>query len=461
MYGILLIMILYNLFHLIILKDSLFLFYMFSIIGFMFHFFTKDGLGFQYVWFNHPEVQDQVYNFSVCFAMVNQLLFTWKFFEKQLENSWYKNILWVLIVARMAYLIYVITVKSDSNLFLMADLPLILFMCFISILNIQISEIRTFFFPMGSILFLTGYVFTTLFELGVVHFDHSLWVVYAYNFGLLAQIIAFWGCISFRERNLLIAKESMDFELKIKNTELKLLEMHQVELENAVNAATKSLEKKNAIIKTTSKNLETFVYKTYHNLRGPLRTIMGLYNLSKTTKDPELIKELFFHFNKSITDVDKELLVISKVADINIHEIKLENVDLYGIVQKTFGEVPIQLDPEDPSHFNTEGDIWLLEEGIIHIKEIYEKLKTDKISPPELSLRIENDAFVFTILFKSATMKDFDVNNFFTPFNKNMSYFYNLHFEPFLCQAIMDKIKGKIQMQKMGDDKIMITVSSK
>lgn len=461
MYGMLIIMILYNLFHLIILKDSLFFFYMNSIIGFLFHFLTKDGLGFQYVWFNYPDAQDHIYNFSVCFAMVNQLLFTWKFFEKQFFNKVYNILLWVLIFERIAYLLFVILSKSDSNLFLMADLPLLIFISWISSKNIQLSEVRTFFFPIGSLLFLTGYVFTSLFELGLVQFNHSLWIVYAYNLGLLAQIIAFWGCISFRERSLLLSKKNMDFELMIKNSELKLMEMHKIELENAITNTTKSLEKKNEIIKTTSKNMETFVYKTYHNLRGPLRTIMGLYNLSKTTDDPNLIKELFFHFNKSITDVDKELLVISKVADINIHEIKIEQVDLYEIVKKAFGDFPIQLYPNDPTQFKTDGDVWLLEEGIMHLKEIYEKLTTDKVEAPELFISLENEVYIFNIKFKSTTMKNFDVNNFFTPFNKNISYFYNLHFEPFLCQAIMDKIKGKIQMQKVEEDKIMITIYSK
>lgn len=94
--------------------------------------------------------------------------------------------------------------------------------------------------------------------------------------------------------------------LAVANAEVKRINDN---LENLVARKTKSLRRVN-------KELDTFLYRSSHNLKRPLTTIIGLANVAKLTMDEESY-ELFAKTEKTANDMDKLLQKLLMVSQIN------------------------------------------------------------------------------------------------------------------------------------------------
>lgn len=456
LYGILSIMLLYNLFYFLVLRERLYFFYLCSTVGFLIYFMAKDGSGFQYLWNSYPEINDMLPSISICFAMINQLLFTWDLFKNDHFDGKMKTTLLVLVSLRLLYFVVGIVFFSDTELLMIVDVPLVLFMLWVGIKNYNRGELGTAYFPLGTFLFLLGYFITAIFELNVI--PHSTFAVYASSFGVVAQIVMYWGCLGYRQRQATIKKKLAEYQLQLKQMEVKTLETYQDELEAEVNKATESIKNKNQIIKRTNQNLETFIYKSSHNLKSPLRNIIGLFNLSRSEADAQTLKDLFEHVGKSAAEMDRELALVAKASEINTHQVLIASLNLYEFVENVFEHTEIEVVDFDKSDFETQGDLWLLNEGLIYLKQIVDRLNTQ--STPKLKLWKENHKYCFQVSFKADKMKQSYAEQFFTPFQKEIGHVFGLYFEPYLCQTIMDKLRGRISMKLNGDQVVEILVES-
>ncbi|MDN5213058.1 ATP-binding protein [Fulvivirgaceae bacterium BMA12] len=111
-------------------------------------------------------------------------------------------------------------------------------------------------------------------------------------------------------------------ELAKANTEVKRINQH---LEELVSQKTESLEKAN-------KELDTFLYKSSHDLKRPLTSIIGLSNIAKLTLEAKSW-ELFEKASQTAIDMDKMLQKLMMVNEIN-HPSGYANIDMQAQIQK-------------------------------------------------------------------------------------------------------------------------------
>lgn len=104
------------------------------------------------------------------------------------------------------------------------------------------------------------------------------------------------------------------------NTRLK---RHNDELEVKVQERTRELS-------NTVAELDSFIYKSYHDLRGPLSRLKGLSTLIKM--DPLNSNEYNEEISKTSDQLAANLLQIQRVSEINKHTVKPEEVDLVTLV---------------------------------------------------------------------------------------------------------------------------------
>ncbi len=236
--------------------------------------------------------------------------------------------------------------------------------------------------------------------------------------------------------------------------------VENIEKENFLISMHKRINIKNKIIENAQTNLETFIYRSSHNLQGPIRSIMGLYNLSILEKDSEKLKGLIQLVNDSATQLDKELSVTSQVFKINQHTITLSPVNLLQFVEDFYQTTNIQTDISDKNKFDTLADVALLTEGMKNLYAIYSKMRRFDNTSPQLSMSINGFSFMFALAFESKKLDDKYLDNFFAPYQKDMGYLFNLTSEPYMCRRIMDKIHGNVSIEKINDNRIVFTVTS-
>lgn len=140
-YGVMIVMILYNFFIFLSVKDISYLYYVTYILGFLGLQLTLTGNGFQYLWPNLPEFQRNGFVFFSGFCVASLILFTRRFLNTK-ENIpyWLDQLLKLFFILQVAQIPFIllfspeITVKIGLLLFL--PVPILIFIAaVISFLN--------------------------------------------------------------------------------------------------------------------------------------------------------------------------------------------------------------------------------------------------------------------------------------------------------------------------------------
>ena len=142
-------------------------------------------------------------------------------------------------------------------------------------------------------------------------FQRRLLIIFSVSVGLLFLVIIFIYLIrivSKQKKELVFAHE----QVKSTNDNLEIL----------VAKRTKSLRRVN-------KELDTFLYKSSHDLKRPLTTILGLANVAKITLNDEA-NELFEKTRQTADEMNKlliKLLTISEINDpVDFSKIQFKNI---------------------------------------------------------------------------------------------------------------------------------------
>jgi len=111
------------------------------------------------------------------------------------------------------------------------------------------------------------------------------------------------------------------------------LKRHNEELEQKVLERTKELQKSNEKLLKAQHDLNNFLYKTSHDIRGPVATLKGLYNLITTKQnEPEELKDLIVREGVQIEKIYKILNRISMVTSIQNTFLKPEVIDFHALL---------------------------------------------------------------------------------------------------------------------------------
>ncbi len=103
-------------------------------------------------------------------------------------------------------------------------------------------------------------------------------------------------------------------------------------LDNLVKVKTKELVTSNTKLVKSRKDLDTFLYKTSHDIRGPLATLMGLTNLAKIESKNSETSGYLEKINNtalSLNDVINRLTSISQISSLPV---KPSDVNVYTMI---------------------------------------------------------------------------------------------------------------------------------
>ena len=270
-YGIIILVIVYNLLIFISLKDRVYLYYVFYVVVCAFISLLEDGLGFQYLWSNLPVINIYINSVLPLLFLVSFVLYARSFLElKTFFPTIYKILTFILLFYTLLFLVsrLIFGYELSFNFYMIP----FMYICYATYLSFTKGLRQSRYFIIG----LISIAFLILRMSGLLQLSHYLFV-YSFNFGLVFEIVILSVALSDRIRiirekhiesqNRMIEQLKENEQLKdILNNELeekvrqrtKMLDEKNLELEEAyeeINSINELLDADNKVLKTNVKEL--------------------------------------------------------------------------------------------------------------------------------------------------------------------------------------------------------------
>ncbi len=103
-------------------------------------------------------------------------------------------------------------------------------------------------------------------------------------------------------------------------------------LDREVKVATKDLQAANQLLAEVNKELDHFIYKTSHDIRGPLATLKGLCNVALTDVEDSTALKYLNKLDFTATQLDTLLRRLQKINQINHSVVQIREIDFSKII---------------------------------------------------------------------------------------------------------------------------------
>jgi signal transduction histidine kinase/ligand-binding sensor domain-containing protein len=217
--------------------------------------------------------------------------------------------------------------------------------------------------------------------------------------------------------------------------------------------AERKLKESEDRLKETNQELNTFIYRASHDLRGPLSTVKGLTNLAQMEIKEEASLKYFGLIADRINRLDfilKDLINIVEITEVPIHakELNLEQLLAETIeqVREDFLNIPIKFDINNSRQKPFFGDNRIIQNILLNL--IDNGVKYSIIDKNEVTIRISIDDYKNGVLMivedngiginKEIQHKVFDM--FFRGTDQSKGSGLGLY----LVKKIVNRLNGKI-----------------
>jgi signal transduction histidine kinase len=95
----------------------------------------------------------------------------------------------------------------------------------------------------------------------------------------------------------------------------------------------KMVEERTTALRSAYQELDTFFYRSSHDFRRPLTTLMGLSEVAKLSIKDQNALDLFDKVNITATNLDKMLLKLQSISDVGSHQMVYKEVMLRQIIE--------------------------------------------------------------------------------------------------------------------------------
>lgn len=302
-YGTIGIVALFSLFMLFSFRKPIFLYYSLFLTGFGIFFMCQDGTGFQYLWPDFPIVNSHSIQVSRLLMLIPYTLYFCAFLDIQTKLPMVWKFMMVWIFLRVAF----IFIHEESDFLL----DLLMYFDYIPFIVAYFSAIYTYikgfkpalFFAIGFSILLTAFIINSLRVACIV--ESNIFTAYSLNFGAVIEILFLSLALSSWLRQLIQEKA--------------LTEKLNRLLEEKVQERTKILQIQNSIINDKINELDTLFYRLSHDIKGPLKSIIGLSNLGIIdSADRENYFKLIQSSAINLDNITSDFVLLSKVQKYNM-----------------------------------------------------------------------------------------------------------------------------------------------
>ncbi|HCW09003.1 MAG TPA: hypothetical protein DGG95_16730 [Cytophagales bacterium] len=114
------------------------------------------------------------------------------------------------------------------------------------------------------------------------------------------------------------------------------LEVHNRELEDKVIERTRDLINSNKALREANDELDYFIYKSSHDIRGPLMTLKGMCNIANIDLKDQASLDYFKKFDLTVDRLAVILTRLQSVIYVNASELKPERINFHSLLDEIF-----------------------------------------------------------------------------------------------------------------------------
>ncbi len=433
-YGSILIIIILNILAGAYLKSKAHYYYVFYVFFVGTFFLSQDGMGFHFVWASAEFLNDYAYMLSVYFMTVFLLLYTNAFLNLKTYYPGYPKIFYGYIIIRTFILIINLIFFPEIRHLLYIDIVPFLMAYYCSYLSYRNGYPLSIYFLVGSTILISGFVlnFLQLFSL----MERNIYTFYVINVCFLLEMIVFYFALAER---------------------IRFYKQHK--------SISKGLKKE---IEDKEQLIEQFIYKTSHDLSGPVKTILGVTNLGLVSKNLDEQHDYLQMIQTTALRLDEVLKSIAEINIIRAQEIEKTLLNTSILMEKVLNNPKIKehsdkikLTITNPPSALFQEDSFILYKLISNLL-IYQLICLKYPNEKKLTLDVTVNKESYTIIASNNANPIPEehhknlFNIFFRLSNNNDDLGTYMH----IVKLCVEKLNGKIALENSeSSTKFIITIS--
>lgn len=440
-YGAILIMLFFNLFIFLRIKSASYIYYVFYLACLALFFSSNDGYLAELFFSHFPRIDLFIRFISAPLLLFSYLLFARAFLQaKDFAPGLAKTINVFFILLGISVLVMVTgSWYWGRNLVIytiLLSFPFILYLA-INILRRGFTPAR--YFLAGNILLIIGALIFAVPRL--VEVQQNPFMQYSLQIAALFEVAFF--SIGLADRISMMQKKLSEAVIEREVQERKL----ETERKKIIEEKNKELEKLN-------QELNTYIYKTAHDIKGPIARLRGLCKVALMEVKESTAVDYLQKLDYNSSYLNYIINRLSVIYDINNIEVQKENIRFDRIIQEVenylkafdeFKKVSYGVEIDKGIHFSS--DQKLLEHILINLAENALKFQNKNIDNGIISIRIkmESDNLLIVVYDNGIGVPKENIPGLFEMFTKAAGRHQTPGLGLYMAKLCVGKLKGKIE----------------
>lgn len=264
-----------------------------------------------------------------------------------------------------------------------------------------------------------------------------------------------------KTKNVTISKA----EKNLNKTNEKLVSINS-NLESIVAERTSSLRKMNDELINSNNELDLFIYRASHDLKGPIARLLGIILLAKMDNKDEGLKEYIELIEKGAVDMNKVLNKLNNIHFINRETINREDIEFQKIIAACKSNLSNYIDASDlivnldvETNFGLKSDPILMKIIIENLLENAVIFKNTKKVQIDVSLRTSRKAIIVSVEDNGVGIRKEQFEKIFEMFYRGSERSKGNGLGLYLVRKVVQKLQGKIKIESEEGKYACFTIS--
>lgn len=232
------------------------------------------------------------------------------------------------------------------------------------------------------------------------------------------------------------------------------------QLQTTVDVRTRELEHANQELRLVNLELDNFIYRSSHDIRGPLVRLLGICHVAMLDVNDEKAKEylsMFYESAQQLNEIFDRLKIVSHINEVNAQHVRVNfNRLLAGVLDKLktmsgFNDIEIIIENKVNEWYT---DPFLLELILLNMIENsirFQKQENGDRKFIKVKTSKNDSTFHLKIIDNGIGIRETDLDSLYKMFSKSARDHRNIGLGLYIVKQCLNKLNGSISLVENPD----------